>query len=168
MNNTFASLIPVFLVRHIPHRCCTSKNKSVTGHTLCLSLSLCTTPEIEYSCLFEVLCWSRSRAHLSDCLLLLWILLSPDVRCPVEFCVFPPTALCLIFNSFMPRFIPGSHGKLLSALCFLVCISYLSCQSIPSGFSRRCQPVAAALNLFSCGRVVLCHYGFHNGWETRI
>lgn len=37
---------------------------------------------------------------------------SPDVVCLIEFCIFPPTALCLIFNSLIPGFVPGSHGRL--------------------------------------------------------
>lgn len=43
------------------------------------------------------------------------VLSSPDVVCLIEFCIFPPTALCLIFNSLIPRFITGSHGGLNSS-----------------------------------------------------
>lgn len=37
------------------------------------------------------------------------------VVCLIEFCIFPPTALCLIFNSLITGFIPGSHGRLNSS-----------------------------------------------------
>ncbi len=60
----------------------------------------------------KVLCCERTWAHLSDCLALLS---SPDVVCLIEFCIFPPTALCLIFNSLIPGFIPGSHRRLNSS-----------------------------------------------------